>query len=205
MACITNYVRFDQYTRSRVALRENHARDRFDGRSHRAERDYARFVSRVRRCDVRAMGVRRTPDARPTHARRTPEACDPGSVIRRCDIRARAFSRAVSLAVSRAASHPRSKSRCDSRSPATARIEFDSLTHSRDCSAIAVRMRRSNRGSFRASPGGKSTRAGCLHPMAKRPPWAKIAFSTGVRVVSPYCILRGSLYLPPSTDPFPHE
>jgi hypothetical protein len=33
----------------------------------------------------------------------------------------------------------------------------------------------------------------------------KIGFVRGVRVVAPYCILRGSLYLPPSTDPFPHE
>jgi hypothetical protein len=33
----------------------------------------------------------------------------------------------------------------------------------------------------------------------------KITFATGVTVFSPYCILRGSLYLPPSTDPFPHE
>jgi hypothetical protein len=92
-------IALDQYTRSMAALRENHARDRFDGRSDRAERDYARFVSRMLGCDVRTMYVRsriRDSTARPRHAR--------------------AYSRAVS----RASSHPRAKSRCDSRSPAMA-------------------------------------------------------------------------------------
>lgn len=47
--------------------------------------------------------------------------------------------------------------------------------------------------------------AGCPHPVVSASLRGKIAFLTGVRVVSPYCILRRSLYLPPSTDPFPHE
>jgi len=67
--------------------------------------------------------------------------------------------------------------------------------------SIALRHTRVSWGEIASS----SPVAGRPHRVAEPPPRGKIAFPTGVRVVSPYCILRGSLYLPPSTDPFPHE
>jgi hypothetical protein len=62
-----------------------------------------------------------------------------------------------------------------------------------------------NHDRFLAFHGEKWPGARYLHPVVRALLRGKIAFATGVRVVSPYCILRGCLYLPPSTDPFPYE
>jgi hypothetical protein len=91
--------------------------------------------------------------------------------------------------------------RCHTCARASAIATRDSTRSTREYACI----RRDQRAPFDALHGGNSPCAGCPCPVKASPPTAKIAFLTGVRVVSPYCILRGSLYLPPSTDPFPHE
>jgi hypothetical protein len=48
-------------------------------------------------------------------------------------------------------------------------------------------------------------RCGRPHPAPQGSAPRRNVLSTGVRGASPYCILRGPLYLPPSTDPFPLE
>jgi hypothetical protein len=76
-------------------------------------------------------------------------------------------------------------------------------SHASRGDAAACGVREGDR--FCAPQRGNRLAEGCPHHESGGSSRGKIVFATGVRVVSPYCILRGSLYLPPSTDPFPHE